>query len=264
MKKIIFRLAALAACVLVATNVQAQQENPRGIYKLMRTTIKSGETVKAPIDQYKLCGDSACPMLIIHDPIERRNDITPFELWNINKQPFNYTGDRSAEELGNWIFDSNDEHFTLKWYSAFSAQPWMPAGGWVTEWYERKAPFSEKADWLFNALVKDYPAEKGNLNGFWEVDEGLGKIYQLIDNGRVAMYQAADVQSQDQLMRVAGVIIPFRPSDNDVVKIGDNTYTMNWVDDNTVEMISESTRTSTWHRSALPVAYQSFFKGFKR
>ena len=264
MKKSILKFTALAACVLTISTVQAQQENPRGIYKMTRTTIKSGETVKAPIDQYKLCGDNACPMLIVSNPTDPVSDSTPFELYNVNQQAFNYTGDRSADELGIWIFDSNAEHFTLKWYCPYPSQPWLPEGGWVTEWYERNVPFSPKADWLFSALMNEYPAKKGDFNGLWDSKDNHEFNYWLVNDNYAALCKAEGVDYQYQIMRLTGLIGPLRRAENDKITIANDSFTLNWIDDNTVELIMKSLNVITLHRTVLPPAYLAFFKDFKK
>ena len=51
-----------AAIISLPIVVNAQTENPRGIYKMTTLTGKKGE-VNAPYEQYKICTDSGTLMV---------------------------------------------------------------------------------------------------------------------------------------------------------------------------------------------------------
>jgi len=56
------KMLMAAAIVSLPILVNAQTENPRGIYKMTTLTGKIGE-VKAPFEQYKICTDSVTLMV---------------------------------------------------------------------------------------------------------------------------------------------------------------------------------------------------------
>ena len=259
-------LMMLTLLTVAAGNISGQTENPRGIYKLVKTTIKSGEIVEAPLDQYKLCGDSVCLMLIVKERKLPESSIFVFDLYSPDRQVFNYTGDRSAEKLGIWVYESNAEHFTLKWYSAYSFQPWFPEGGWVTEWYERRAPFSENANCIFNGLMTPNGKSKGDFNGLWKVETEDGfEVYKIVNDNHVLTFIASGVNNQGQLMRLNGVIMPAVFKNADMLVINNQKNVINWIDENTVNLIANETNlVETWKRSELPPAYKHFFHDFKR
>ena len=259
-------LMMLTLLIVAAGNISGQTENPRGIYKMVKTTTKSGEIVEAPLDQYKLCGDSVCLMLIVNERKLTASSMFVFDLYSPDRQVFNYTGDRSAEKMGVWIYDSNAEHFTLKWYSAYSFQPWFPEGGWVTEWYERRVPFSENANCIFNGLMTPNGKSKGDFNGLWKVvsEDGF-QVYKIVNNNHVITFIASGVNNQGQLMRLSGVIMPAVFQDADMLVINNQKNVINLIDENTVNLIADETNlVETWKRSELPPAYKNFFRDFKR
>ena len=222
----------LTLLIVASGNISGQTENPRGIYKMVKTTIKSGEIVEAPLDQYKLCGDSVCLMLIVNERKLPETSIYVFDLYSPDRQVFNYTGDRSAEKMGVWVYDSNAEHFTLKWYSAYSFQPWFPEGGWVTEWYERRVPFSENANCIFNGLMTPNGKSKGDFNGLWKVETEDGfEVYKIVNDNHVLTFIASGVNNQGQLMRLNGVIMPAVFQSADMLVINNLKNVINWIDE---------------------------------
>ena len=84
-------------CLMVATLISlpvvlnAQTENPRGIYRLMTLVGKNGE-VNSPFHQYKVCTDSLTLMVVF-----RNNS---FSISNNDRMVFNYTGSEPKSEEG--------------------------------------------------------------------------------------------------------------------------------------------------------------------
>ena len=127
-KNIITATLALLTMSATAQNEQAR-ENPRGIYKMITLTGKLGE-VNAPYEQYKICTDSMTLMLTMQD--------ASFTISNNDNTVFNYTGDQPKDEndKDNLIYDSNADHFTLKWWSKYANHLHFPKNGWCIEKYE--------------------------------------------------------------------------------------------------------------------------------
>lgn len=65
------------------------------------------------------------------------------------------TGQEAAHAIR--IYDSNAEHFTLKWWSNFSNHLVFPENDWCTEFYVANS-FPEKVKALFDGLTKPAPA----------------------------------------------------------------------------------------------------------
>ena len=157
MKK--FLTILLAALTLGAA---AQTENPRGIYKLMTLTGNLGE-IKAPFDQYKICTDSITLMVSVQNAF--------FAISNTDNHVLNYTGDKPKSEgdKGTLIYDSNADHFTLKWWSENPNHLYFPKNDWCIEKYE-SGQYSEMGRIAIEALMgKAETDAKNPLTGTWRL-----------------------------------------------------------------------------------------------
>ena len=156
MKKLIFSLALGAICSLTT---MAQTENPRGVYKLITLDGRAG-LVNAPLDQYKICTDSVTLMLNVYQG-------NKFQIGRSDNEILNYTGERAdaADDHSTRIYDSNAEHFTLKWWSENPNHPLFPAKGWCTEYYEA-GKYSPEAKVFFDVLMNPTIVEEKNSNRF--------------------------------------------------------------------------------------------------
>ncbi len=151
--------------------LNAQTENPRGIYKMTTLTGKQGE-IKAPFDQYKICTDSVTLMLSVQG--------NGFMIQDHDKKVFNYTGEQPKDEndKSTLIYDSNADHFTLKWWNANRGHIYFPDNNWCIEKYEANQ-YSETGREVFGALPAIPVADKTNpLLGTWRV---LGDVDELRD-----------------------------------------------------------------------------------
>jgi hypothetical protein len=167
MKKAIFMLL-LASLTMEAV---AQTENPRGIYKMMTLIGKQGE-ILAPFDQYKICTDSFTLMLNVHN--------STFIISNTDNQVLNYTGEQPKEEndKSTLIYDSNADHFTLKWWSENRGHLYFPDNDWCIEKYEA-GQYSENGRIALDALTGKAEVDPRNpLTGTWRI---IGYVDELSD-----------------------------------------------------------------------------------
>lgn len=156
--------------------LSAQTENPRGIYRMTTLTGNLGE-VKAPYEQYKICTDSVTLMMSMHG--------SSFSISDNDNKVFNYTGSQPKDEndRGPLIYDSNADHFTLKWWSEYSGHIHFPKHDWCIEKYEA-GKYTENARMVFDALNAVPTVGKANtLTSTWRVigwmDELKGAKKQL-------------------------------------------------------------------------------------
>lgn len=169
------KLLVAAAFLSLPTISNAQTENPRGVYKMMTLTGKQGE-IKAPFDQYKICTDSVTLMLNIHG--------NTFQIGDNDHKVFNNTGEQPKDEndRNTLIYDSNADHFKLKWWNPGRGHIYFPDNNWCIEKYEANQ-YSEAGRKVFNALTATPVADKSNpLLGTWRV---LGDIDELRDLKKV-------------------------------------------------------------------------------
>ena len=169
-KKIALSLMA-AALLTLPMVVNAQTENPRGIYKMITLTGKQGE-IKAPFDQYKICTDSVTLMLSTQK--------AAFQITDTDHKVFEYTGDqpKDQDDKSTLIYDSNADHFTMKWWSTNRGHLYYPDNDWCIEKYEANQ-YSETAQLAFEALNAVPAFDKNNpLLGTWRI---LGDVDELRD-----------------------------------------------------------------------------------
>lgn len=151
--------------------VNAQTENPRGIYKMTTLTGKKGE-VKAPFAQYKICTDSVTLMVT--------EQAAFFSILNNDHQVFNYTGDQPKAEgdKSSLIYDSNAQQFKLKWWSTYTNHTHFPKNDWCIEKYE-SGQYTEMSKIFFDALTGKAEVDANNpLTGTWRF---IGYIDELRD-----------------------------------------------------------------------------------
>lgn len=168
------RKQLIAALVLATTSLctYAQTENPRGVYKLTSLIDKTNTKILAFLDQYKICTDSVTLTVVINEP--------RFSIRANDSGIFDYTGEAPAANnpTASRIYDSNAEHFTLKWWSE-NETLYYPKKNWCTEFYsasERSA--TGKA--LFDALLSPTKAmdKKQPLYGNWR---RIGLFDEMVD-----------------------------------------------------------------------------------
>ena len=163
------KLLLAAACTFLPIIANAQMENPRGIYKMMTLTGKQGE-IKAPYDQYKICTDSLTLMLNVQGRV--------FSLANTDKTVLNYTGEEpdTNNATATRIYNSNADHFTLKWWSNTPTHLYFPHNDWCTEYYE-SGKYSNNAKMILDALTS--PTVSNPKNAFLGTWRMIGMMDEL-------------------------------------------------------------------------------------
>lgn len=162
-------MAAVFISMPIAVN--AQTEDPRGIYKMTTLTGKLGE-VKAPYDQYKICTDSVTLM------VSERAAF--FNISDNDHRVFNYTGDqpKSEGDKSTLIYDSNAKQFKMKWWSTYPNHIYFPDSDWCIEKYE-SGQYTEMSKIFFDALTGKADVDAGNpLTGTWRF---IGYVDELRD-----------------------------------------------------------------------------------
>ena len=157
---------------LASLAVQAQTENPRGIYRLMTLVGKNGE-VNSPFHQYKICTDSLTLMVVFG-----RNNV--FSMNNNDHQVFNYTGDqpKSDDDKSILIYDSNAEHFSEKWWSDYRGHMIFPENDWCVEEYQ-SGQYTAESRACFDAMSGKAEVDaKNSLTGTWRM---IGMVDELRD-----------------------------------------------------------------------------------
>lgn len=147
------------------------KENPRGLYKLQRTTYEDGrKDLVVPYSQYKYCTDSNTAQIIV-----RNADAKDFHLSITSKREgrLDYTGNNpvDGDSTKTRIFDSNSRTFKLKWFQSetrySSYYPWHT---WSTEIYDSKTGVEPQVVRILDMLKADYnPNDKNPFLGCWHI-----------------------------------------------------------------------------------------------
>jgi len=165
------KMLVAVAFISLPMVVNAQMENPRGIYKMTTLMGKMGE-VKAPFEQYKICTDSVTLM------VSERAAF--FSISNNDHRVLNYTGEQPASEgdKSPLIYDSNDKQFKLKWWSTYTHHIHFPNNDWCIEKYE-SGKYTEKSKVFFDAITGASDVDASNpLTGTWRF---IGYVDELRD-----------------------------------------------------------------------------------
>lgn len=161
MKHLLTAMLTLAVSCLYTS---AQTENPRGVYKMTFIVDKNGTKIPAPYEQYKICTDSVTLMASIQG--------SRFSIGNNDARVLNYTGEEPDMQnaTATRIFNSNEKHFTLKWWSQRAGHMFFPQNNWCTEYYESDT-YSSTGKTIFDALQSKAPAidKKHPLYGHWHI-----------------------------------------------------------------------------------------------
>ena len=175
MKKINHLLVS-AVFILLPIASGAQTEAPRGIYKMMSMTGRNGE-IRDVFDWYNICTDSVTLMLDV------KNDAS-FQIRDNDHTVLTYTGDthQDANDKSMLIYNSNANHFTLKWWNANQNHRYCPENTWCIEKYEANK-YSNIGRIVLEALTSEKFADRDNqLLGTWRI---LGDLDEMRDAKRV-------------------------------------------------------------------------------
>ncbi len=151
-------VSTIASC----STDKKDSENPRGIYKMTTLVGKQGE-VAAPYEQYKICTDS----VTLHCSVNGRE----FFINKNDETVFNYTGDtpENPTERRSLIYDSNSEHFTLKWWSQYHNHIHFPDNDWCLEKYQ-SGVYTANARPFFEAITGVVQTDDTNpFIGTWQM-----------------------------------------------------------------------------------------------
>lgn len=234
------KLLMAATLILLPIFTNAQTEDPRGIYKMMTLTGKLGE-VKAPFDQYKICTDSVTLMLNMQN--------SAFVIQNTDNKVFHHTGDQPEHEndKSSLIYDSNADHFTLKWWSTNRNHLYFPDNGWCIEKYEANQ-YSETARRAFDVLTATPAINPANpLLGTWRVigymDElrnvkrELAKLHEQYSTSKyTSFYVVFTPENYAAIIRNAssGIANPVEYDSKNTYRMGNKTIHVKWLSKNCI------------------------------
>lgn len=216
----------------------AQTENPRGIYKMTLLTGKVGE-VKAPFEQYKICTDSVTLM------VSESGNV--FNISNNDQKVFNYTGDqpKSENDKSSLIYDSNAQHFKVKWWSTYKSHLHFPYNDWCIEQYE-SGQYTEMSKIFFDALTGKAETDAANpLTGTWrfigyvdelrDVKKQLPKMHEDYPTSKYFnTFMVFTPNNLTTLFTRGGGIDKIELNGKKAYKVGNKSYQIKWLSKNRI------------------------------
>ena len=230
MKTPLANLWASVCLAVLPTFCVAQTENPRGVYKMTWLEGKQGK-VKAPFDQYKICTDSVTLMMSVQG--------NQYQIGKNDSNVFNYTGEApdANDSTATRIFDSNAEHFTLKWWSTTPFHLHFPHNDWCTEYYESNQ-YSENGKKILDALMSPPAHEAKNpLIGTWrligfmdELRNVKKELKRIKEKPMEGIYTVFTPEYIVALSRSIGLLYPApNPYNKRVFKVGKDENKITWL-----------------------------------
>ena len=270
MKKIILMLTIAIGAMGTAF---AQQENPRGLYKLQKFVYDDGSENTPPFNQYKYCADN----ITMQISLQETENTAAFLMGNNDGKPLNYTGKQPVGDdgRGTQIFDSNKEHFTLRWYNnRMPNNQLFPYDAFTSEVYSSKTGISAKMKDILRMLSGTITAKKPNkFTGVWkrrgmsDKVNGTGQLFEMrpmykiyTDNRMLIMEgefnDAANIQ-------IAGNLWPYEAFTDRLIKENMNSCLVTWIDDNSFSLIwitEGYPAVEIWDKVDMPEIFKNTFK----
>ena len=207
--------------------------NPRGVYKLMGFGSPTEKKVGTSLDLYKICTDSVTLTL----RSEGNNFV--FDCIDVNTI-YNYTGTKQGlgDTHATHIYNSNAQHFTLRYWDSLK-DPLQPGEGqWREENYE-SGRFSYWGKILFDAIMAQSLKDNSDpVIGIWlpvgtKNDLQKGKEWGHLNEewGKTKNRNSYCIVTQSHLITLedgTGMIIPIVIKDKNTMEIGSQTKEITW------------------------------------
>ncbi len=270
MKKIILMLTVALGALGTAS---AQQENPRGLYKLQKFVYDDGKEQTPPFNQYKYCTDD----ITLQISLQETDKMAAFVMGNNDHKPMNYTGKVPVGEdgKGTQIFDSNKEKFTLRWYNtSMPNNQLFPFDAFISEIYSSKTGVSAKMKEITDMITGNAKVKKPNkFTGVWKrrgmTDKvnGTGQLFEMrpmykiyTDNRMIIMEGEFD---NPNTLHIAGNLWPFEAYTDRLLTENMNSCLITWINDNCFSLIwiaEGYPAVEIWDKAELPATFRSIFK----
>ena len=232
------KMLIAAALISLPIVVNAQTENPRGIYKMTTLTGKMGEVI-APFEQYKICTDSVTLM------VSERAAF--YSISDNDHRVFNYTGDqpKSEDDKSTLIYDSNAKQFKMKWWSTYTNHIHFPKNDWCIEKYESDM-YSEMSKIFFDALTGKAEIDAANpLTGTWrfigyvdelrDVKKELPKLHEQYPTSKYFnCFVIFAPKDWTMLAKSGGAVDKIEYNGKKSYKVGNKTQQVKWLSKNRI------------------------------
>ena len=141
-------------CVVGILVCKAQTENPQGLYRLQRFGYDGRHPDReAPFEQYKYCSPIATLTVSV---LNRSGSKLNLNMGVNDKEPLLFTGQRARGEdgRGTQVYDSNKDHFTMRWYNSTNNSTIFPPNEFIDEFYDAKKEVEDDVRKVFDRRWK--------------------------------------------------------------------------------------------------------------
>ena len=151
---------------------QLTENDPIGLYHLTKVTYDDGTVETVPdFEQYKYCARA----ITLTSQLEHTDDGVPtLQFVDNDHVPFRHTGNVAVGTNGRGIriYDSNQQHFTLKWFNSNRAESELfPRDKFINELYDAKEGVEPDVRQMMDILetYSNLPTseEASSLTGVW-------------------------------------------------------------------------------------------------
>ena len=267
----------IALLALIAMGVQAQTQNPIGLYKLTEIVHQDGKHLEAQFKQYKFCLDKYS-LTVGFNSVIFNSDPVVFGISNPDGKPLQFTGELSkTENKGIQLFSSSDSTFTLRWFNDRSAfnEHLFPYGTNIDEIYEQVKDSDDVMLRSYNLLQMKFGVKKHRLQGVWKlrgrqqtntatsqywVERAEQDTYQIFGSREmVTVYGNASFPRSNLQCSFS----PCTYLSEYVYDIDSHTFVVNWFDSESISITTNDSEgrpiVTIWDRCGLPQNIQEVF-----
>lgn len=268
-------------CVVGTLVCKAQTENPQGLYRLQRFGYDGRHPDReAPFEQYKYCSPIATLTVSV---LNRSGSKLNLNMGVNDKEPLLFTGQKARGEdgRGTQVYDSNKDHFTMRWYNSTNNSTIFPPNEFIDEFYDAKKEVEDDVRKVFDMLETPVckASKKRTVEGCWRcvglVKEMEGKrvissILGLYDQqpqyyifkGNDALLMTYNYSSGSRYATQL-TLAPFLQPKKNKINIPGVEYTIEWIDDSTIILsysgMLDVTTSTLWVRSFFPFQLDEIF-----
>lgn len=259
---------------MASVSVNAQKKDPTGLYKLQRFYFDDGQDdLVVQFDRYKYCGDTVALQFDIRNKTENMLNITTRRN---DSKALKYTGKVPVGEdgKGTAIFDSNEKHFTLRWFNQYDAFDVFPGHSFINEVYDAEKGVEPRMNHVMEMFqMKGENADHkfmgcwrrlgvfDELDGVTYVFQNVGEMYKIYDAQHVLLVMGAD--NNNDRMETTCIFWPCTYVSDTNIKEFQNDCQITWLSGDSFKlrfdrgdgvMVDE-----LWKRSGLPHNFQRLF-----
>ena len=266
----------LLVCIIGTLVCKAQTENPQGLYRLQRFGYDGRHPDReAPFEQYKYCSPIATLTVSV---LNRSVSTLNLNMGVNDKEPLLFTGQRARGEdgRGTQVYDSNKDHFTMRWYNSTNNSAIFPPNEFIDEFYDAKKGVEDDVRKVFDMLEAPVckTSKQRTVEGCWrcvgEVKEVEGKrVITSIQEPQYHIFKGNDVLLMDYYYSSGSrnltqlTLAPFLQPKKNQINIPGREYTVEWIDDSTIILsysgMLDVTTSTLWVRSFFPFQLDEIF-----